>query len=236
MGLWVYGGEPNIEINRVHLTQTESPRLDLDLYKYQLDRLSSALLVDDYNFNYPVLSTSCQLESNLVFPKDSYISGSYVINIISKFIKELPYDDIDIYFKCQKDAEDFVKVNQHLLTRFNFNSPICTYGWYGGEKLNLIYGVKYSSVEDLIGRFDIRACSVAIDPNNKLFFCVENAIYDILTQTIVFNPVPKSISVRRLEKYVKKGFTLDTYQGLFFSELVKSPIYSPELELQTKQY
>lgn len=50
------------------------------------------------------------------------------------------------------------------------------------------------------------------------------------------NPVPRGVSVRRFTKYIKKGFEADKYQNLFFVELLRSDIYSAELELMTKEY
>lgn len=211
-----------------------------DLYKEQISHLASALLVDDYNPHVEV--DSCQITgiSNFTFPKDALISGSFIMHYVAKLLcsSDLQYDDIDIYFKCKADAEAFAKtnINNSTFGGFNFNNPMCAYGHTGKDKINLIYGVEYDSPAHLISRFDIRACSMAIDPNNNTLHVVRGSVKDATTKDIVFNPVPRGVTVRRLTKYLKKGFEIKKYQSLFFAELIRSPIYSPELELMTKEY
>jgi hypothetical protein len=99
-----------------------------------------------------------------------------------------------------------------------------------------IYGVEYDSPEHLITRFDIRACSMAIDPNTNMLYVVRGSIEDTTRKQLVFNPVPRGVSVRRFTKYIQKGFTPDKHQNVFFVELLRSDIYSQELELMTKDY
>jgi hypothetical protein len=153
------------------------------------------------------------------------------------------YDDIDIYFKNKEDAQKFINMNQSLrdiksgnISGIDYSNPMCIYTHTGKEKINLIYGVEYDKPGDLISRFDIRACSMAIDPNSDTLYVVKGAMEDATNRRIVFNPVPRGVTVRRLTKYIKKGFTIDGHQSLFFAELVRSDIYSPELELMTKNY
>ena len=101
-------------------------------------------------------------------------------------------------------------------------------------KINLIYGVHYTSAGYLISRFDIRACSMAIDPNQKQLYVVRGAVEDATMKRLNFNPIPRATTIKRFTKYIKRGFEADKYQNLFFVELLRSPIYSPELEILTK--
>lgn len=114
--------------------------------------------------------------------------------------------------------------------------PICTYARLNRMKVNLIYGIEYASPEDLISSFDIRACSMAIDPATKILYVVSGSLEDLFNKTLVFNPVPRSASVARLIKYVGKGLEPSPYQRLFFAELIKSGIYSADIELKTGLY
>jgi hypothetical protein len=208
------------------------------LFKYQMNHLTSALLIDDYNPQVEIDSCSFGTKPCLKFPDGALISGSFIMSLVAQQLNGtlLTWDDIDIYFKTQADAEFFVKMNQKDLSTFDFKSPICAYGFYGSDKVNLIYGVQYDSPAHLISRFDIRACSMAVDPNKEVLYVVRGAPDDASRKILAFNPVPRGVSVRRLIKYTKKGFEMDTHQGVFFAELIKSDIYSAELELSTNKY
>lgn len=217
----------------------EEYKLGEDLYKWQIDHLSSAIIVDDYAAPVKVDKAHIKLDTKLQWGQGALLSGSFVMNIVSKSVGHVDtkYDDIDIYFKCKADAQEFATVNgKNGLTAYDFTNPMCAYGFFGSEKVNLIYGVEYDSPEHLISRFDIRACSMAIDPALGVLYVVRGSIQDATRKILTFNPVPRGVSVRRLEKYVTKGFKLDTHQGLFFADLIKTDIYSPTLELMTKAY
>lgn len=214
-------------------------KLGKDLYDYQINHLGNALLVEDYDANVIIDSCSIQLKTAFKFPKDCLISGSFVMHHITKQLCGIDhkYDDIDIYFKTKEDAQEFLTLNgepNHYA--FDFKNPMCAYGFLGPNKLNLIYGVKYKDVGNLISRFDIRACSMAIDPNTNMLYAVEGALDDATRKILTFNPVPRGVSVRRFTKYIQKGFTPDKHQNVFFVELLRSDIYSQELELMTKDY
>jgi hypothetical protein len=209
-----------------------------DLYDYQIGHLASALIVDDYNPAVEIDTSIVSAKTDFLFPKDALLSGSFVMHHVAKHVGhvDLPYDDIDIYFKTKEDAQLFISMNSITNNRFNFDSPMCAYGTVGEHKINLIYGVEYDSPGHLISRFDIRACSMAIDPTSNTLFVVKGAIEDATRRQITFNPVPRGVSVRRLTKYIKKNFEIEKYQSLFFVELVRTDLYSAELELMTKEY
>jgi hypothetical protein len=208
-----------------------------DLYDYQIGHLASALIIDDYNPAVELDTSVMSAKTDFLFPKDALLSGSFVMHHVAKHIGhiDLPYDDIDIYFKTKEDAQAFIAVNG-IPAYFNFDGPMCAYGTVGEHKMNLIYGVEYNSPGHLISRFDIRACSMAIDPTSNTLFVVKGAIEDATRKQITFNPVPRGVSVRRLTKYIKKGFEIEGYQSLYFVELVRTHLYSAELELMTKEY
>lgn len=207
-----------------------------DLYDHQLGHLANALIVEDYDAAVEVDTATLNVESSYVFPVGSLVSGSFVMNYVSTHVGKVPhqYDDIDIYFKSIDDAKDFVRNNS--MYGFQFTNPMCAYGQHNGNKFNLIYGVEYTSPENLISRFDIRACSMAIDINNKMLYVVRGSVEDATQKQITFNPVPRGATIRRLTKYIKKGFEIEKHQSVFFVELLRSNIYSQELELMTKEY
>jgi hypothetical protein len=203
-------------------------------YKRQLEQLANYLLIKDkplleiatYNVNGKI--------GSLKWPnKGEIIAGSFVASTISKSLKlqDWKAKDIDIFFKSEADALEFAKIN-NLFLRPTGN-PMCVYTTYGDEIVNLIYGVKFESPDELISNFDIRAISTAFDPNTNKIYEVVGAAYDSNVKRIVYNPVPRSASIRRLVKYVEKGFSIDKHQRLFFAQLISSELFSPEIELQT---
>lgn len=217
--------------------QTATLKTGKDLFDEQIGHLGSALLVDDYNANVIVDTCTLNGSTKFKFPQGALLSGSYVMSIVGRNIggTKVEYDDCDIYFKTKDDAKKFVTDNQMHGVHVGDN-VMCAYGYHEGQKFNLIYGVEYDSPEHLITRFDIRACSMAIDPNTNTLYVVRGSIEDTTRKQLVFNPVPRGCSLRRYAKYITKGFHADSHQNLFFVELLKTDIYKPELELLTKEY
>lgn len=227
----------------IQLANATKPLLSgKDLYDWQLSHLGSALIIEDYDAPVEINSGEAKFKTDFIFPKDSLISGSYAMHLGAKNIQcgtsTIKHDDIDIYFKTKEDAQEFLKLNtsQGPIDGFAFENHICTYGYINLHKINLIYGVEYENPGHLISRFDIRACSMAIDVNASMFYVVRGALEDATKKQLVFNPVPRGVSVRRFAKYIEKGFKTEKYQNLFFVELLKSSCYKPELELLTKEY
>ena len=219
--------------------QGSLPKTGKDLYDHQLGHLANALIIDDYDAEVEVDKCTISAGSNFKFPHGALLSGSFVMHHIAKYVGsvDIQYDDIDIYFHNKSEAQSFLTMNNYdIYTGFNFTNPMCAYGYLNGHKVNLIYGVEYDSPSHLISRFDIRACSMALDPNTNMLYVVHGAIEDATRKRIVFNPVPRNVTIRRLTKYIKKSFDIDKYQSLFFVELARSNIYSAELELMTKEY
>lgn len=217
--------------------QGSTLKKDKELYEEQLNHLGSALLVDDYNPGVTVDTCSIQTQFNLSFPQGALLSGSYVMHVVAQQLHggKVDFDDIDIYFKNKTDAQEFIKNNKFYGINIDDN-PMCYYGHQDGQKFNLIFGVEYDSPDNLITRFDIRACSLAIDPNTLTLYAVRGAAEDISVKKLTFNPVPRGCSLRRYAKYIAKGYTAESYQNMFFVELLKTDIYKPELELLTKEY
>lgn len=210
---------------------------DQQIYDANIKKLANALLLDDPDPQVEMQEfTIYQSRDTLKFPDGSLIAGSFIMNLAANIFnsKDIAYDDIDIYFKSKAHATEFFELNG-LTDKTNL-SDICTYDCINGIKFNFIYGIKFDSPRDLLGKFDIRACAIAVDPNASKMYCVQGTLQDIMARKINFNPVPRGVSVRRLVKYVEKGFSIDRYQRLFFVELLKTDIYSPELEILTKEY
>lgn len=215
-------------------------KVDEDLYKLQTSHLSNALLIDDYDPMLDVDTYSITFQDKLKWPnKGELISGSFIARAMTEAVYgacNFHAEDVDIYFHTKEDAKEFVELNG--MWGFDFDNPVCAYGNGNGDGIayNLIWGIEYRDPANLVSRFDIRACAIAVDPNTMLVHAVRGAVDDASCNKIVFNPVPRGVSIRRLVKYVEKGFQIDPHQRLFFSELVRSNLYSTELELITGAY
>ncbi len=217
---------------------TEKPALnDDEYYKYACDTLAAYLLIEDTIPSLDVVETSFSCPNGLLWlNRGEIIAGSSVMSTVAKatFGADLVSNDIDIYFKSKDDAVAWAYLNKFMTPKFDpqvaFENPICTYGFIGDSKINLIYGIPYASTKDLISRFDIRACSMALDFNNNTLYSVKGALSDIGNKAIKFNPVPRSVTIKRLVKYVEKGFKINSNQRLFFVELLKTNLYSAELD------
>lgn len=216
---------------------------DEERYKWQSDIRANYILVDDVNPAVPVGSVKPStpiLQSSIKWPnRGELIAGSFMCNVVDN-APSVGYEDVDIYFKGRDEVVNFLNMNPRMAQ----TSSIATakvairavlHGPPGvsNQECNLIFGVDYSSPADLITRFDIRACSIALDPGSNTVHYVVGAADDVIMQRIVYNPVPHNTTVARLVKYTKKGFEIDPYQRVFLAELLSSDNYNPELEIST---
>lgn len=209
-------------------------------YDWQMSIRSNYLLLgDDKNFQIPIdviSSLHKVIHSNIIWiHRGELIAGSFLCNIASG--ADVRHGDIDIYFKCKADADHFVQVNRvHVWpNQFpgTYTNKVAVKAVHDNYQLNLIFGIQYSDPKDLISRFDIRACSIAYDPQFNLVYAVRGALADAVNKRIVFNPIPHNTTVARVVKYAQKGFDMEAYQRLFFAELIRSNMYNPDLELST---
>lgn len=223
---------------KIHLpTLTTNRKLSLEgesYFKWQMEVRANYLLLDDHNIDVPVNSlrvTSNIVRSNLKWLNNGeLIAGSYTSSLMSE--SRMPANDYDIFFKSKADALEFRKMNFPQSIPIYANDLACTVqrGW---DLFNLIHGVPYKDPADLISKFDIRACSTALDVNTYFFHYVEGADHDCAEKHIVYNPTPRNTSIGRLVKYIQKGFKIDAHQRLFLADLIRSNQYDPNLELIT---
>jgi hypothetical protein len=210
---------------------------DKERYEWQVEARANYILIED---DTPVVATDKYelvkdiIDSNLVWlDKGELIAGSFLCNIV-EHASPIQVSDVDIYFKCKDDAKLFLNKNTFLFTLDNFSkATVSVTAELGDIKLNLIFGINFDSPEDLITRFDIRACSIAYDPSKKTIYWVRGALSDCDKRRIIYNPIPHNTTISRLVKYIEKGFHIDPYQRLFLAELISSDMYNSDLEIST---
>lgn len=156
------------------------------------------------------------------------VAGSYMSAAVNKSIR---YNDIDVYFYSKEHANLWCKINYISIPEYVFD--LCATVYRKGVKINLIIGIPFNSVEDLISSFDIRACAIAYVPETNKIIEVEGALDDCKHKRIIFQTGAKYITVKRLVKYLDKGFSIDEYQQVIFSELIR---FKPNRDLEILEY
>ena len=209
---------------------------DEERYNWQMSVRANYLLLEDDKAKlkvdistppHPLLDTTLRWIN-----RGETIAGSFMCGVVP--YSSVPHADIDIYFKCKEDVNDFMRSNRNMHTRHV--NEVLTYTYAVEDKkyeFNLIHGIPYNDPEDLISRFDIRACSIALNPCTNTLYSVSGSFSDIVAKRITYNPIPRGTTIARLIKYIQKGFIIDAHQRLFLSELIRSNQYNPEIELMT---
>lgn len=207
-----------------------------DLFNYQMNGIANSVILGDFHETCKTYTKQVDSSTDFKFINvGEVIAGSSICNILNNHIEA---NDIDIYVHSIDDAIKLLDINNvtHDLKGKLVDLTECkvcfTVVWRG-IKINLIWGVKYKDAEDLISRFDIRACSMAFDPNSSIFTVLAGALEDSINMDIHFNLNPRSISVARLLKYISKGFKIDKYQRVVFAELIRTGHHFNDLELTT---
>lgn len=204
-------------------------------YEWQMSVRANYLLLGDKNVNVPVTARSApfsMIQSKILWPhRGELIAGSFMSNIA--YGADIKNKDIDVYFKNEAEAVNFMNMNSISNHHIIAKGQVAVQVWCENQIFNLIHGIAYDDAKDLITHFDIRACSVAYDPQYNMVWNVDGSLYDAVQKRIVFNPVPHNTTIARVLKYAQRGFDMDPYQRLFFAELIRSDMYNTDLEIST---
>ena len=205
------------------------------MFQQQMDDITENILLDaPTNLSFDIIE-SVKVKDDVKWTLEEVVAGSSISNI---FNAKIATSDVDVYFKTIESANLFAKLNKveqqvaWNLVKQKDQLKMCAWVTLNNRKYNLIWGYKYKNIEDLISRFDIRACAMAYDPCWNKITLVQGALHDALDKRIVWQTTARNISVHRLIKYSKKGFTIDKYQKVIFAELLKEK-FNMELELNT---
>lgn len=203
-------------------------------YAIQLEQLSNYLLlgdIPDLNIKHFQPRAKGNLTNLKWINRGELIAGSFMAH---QYNENIPYSDVDVYFHSEVDARDWLSLNNIPNYYMQVTSPdMCGVCRAFDTPINLIWGVQFKDAESLLTRFDIRAISIAFNPNTNMTSYVQGAISDCRFKRLIFNPVPRGTSIARILKYSEKEFEISPKQRLFFANLVQSALYNPELELKT---
>lgn len=236
-----FWAKKQLKAHKNNNAKLNTPFNENQYYKRQLDILANAMFIDDYFSNmkviaYPILNNGNPTPNLRWLDKGEPVSGSFITNTTSKILnlkEEIEYNDIDIYFRSKEDVIEFTKLNNIDLPEDQRQNQMCFYVTGNNHRYNLIYGVNFLTVEDLISKFDVRACSVAFCPNKNEFYALDGTVEDTYAKKIVFNPLPRTTTISRLIKYVNKGFYISAHQRAFMAQPIRTNNYLIDLELNT---
>ena len=193
-------------------------------YEKQLDEIQNYILLNDKpEFEFEIVDANLEyglhwLKNSSDKMKGEIIAGSFMCNYFNGSVE---YNDIDIYFHSKEHAISWCKINDIILP-ISFVHSLCATVYKNFKKYNLIIGIPFENAQDLISKFDIRACAIAYDPLNCKIINVKGAVGDCINKRIVFQTQAKAITVKRLVKYIEKGFSIHPYQRVIFVELLKT--------------
>ena len=148
-------------------------------------------------------------KDNLLYPipelslsKNVWIAGGA---IRSSLLGER-YSDIDIFGKSKEDLNTFATTLNGFKLVYD-SETLKTYR-KGNEKVQLIYR-DYDSIESCIESFDYTICQFAM--NDEGLFCNPDSLIHLFRKRLVvneINPEWAADSLRRMQKYIKAGFTI----------------------------
>ncbi len=147
---------------------------------------------------------------------DTWIGGG----AIRDSLINIRYTDIDIFGVSREKLDLFIENNLKDCKQV-YNSDLLKTYIKGRDKIQVIYRFS-ESVESCLQRFDFTICQFAYD--GKDVYCNPQALLDIYRKRIVINNLDASVlgSMKRLQKYIQKGYTICDGGLLQFAEKIRS--------------
>jgi hypothetical protein len=167
------------------------------------------------------------------FPADLFFN---TINLIEKKNTQFTYGDIDVFCSKKSIVSDVDKI----LTEFGYGKVHTTtraISYTNSSKIIQVilpydddnYPRLHESFEQhVIDYFDFTCCQVILTSNNTLK-CSQSTINSIIEQKIEPTDMGE-IHPKRVEKYIKKGFTLSSGILFMLSSTLSDPEFFENLE------
>lgn len=115
--------------------------------------------------------------------------------------------DIDIFFKNNKDLKQALDQFNKSITPV-FSNDCVTNFKIKGYTIQFIGAYFFKNPQETINKFDFTACSAAVD--KKTIYFAESFFEDINKKSLIIQRLPyPCATLKRLQRYVKKGFTID---------------------------
>lgn len=115
--------------------------------------------------------------------------------------------DIDIFGATKEKLDAFIEANLKDAKEVYTSDRMRTF-IKDGNKIQVIY-IYYASIAAALDSFDFTLCQFAYD--GKDVYCNPQSLLDIFRKKIVIHKLNKEFaidSLRRVQKYIKKGYTI----------------------------
>lgn len=118
--------------------------------------------------------------------------------------------DIDFF---STSRESMYKLVKHLRSKYNYKAFLITknaikgYGEIRGKRYDIdIVKKPFQNITDCLDNFDFTVCCFGVSADK--FSYHESAPFDLIRKRLVVHRLPHPVdSIKRLQKYIKKGFT-----------------------------
>lgn len=118
-------------------------------------------------------------------------------------------NDIDLFFSGQADFDNAINTLKGLGGKVIFETPNAIKVSYKGKSYDLVRARWYNQAEDIVNSFDFTVCAIALTKEPLSLTCHDDFFIDLTTRRLKINSIPFPIdTLRRLQKYIKKGFTI----------------------------
>lgn len=172
---------------------------DLDTYKMRLDTIMKQIgevFRVTCTFPYQIVTAGGVWRG--IFDLNDYIQDVDLFPVGAT----MPADIVEMFIKHAR------KCGWYLIFKCPENT-MATFKTAEGLKVQLIYNQPYSSIEDLLSTFDIRACKLAYNYGHNQLVYASNAASDIKLKEIVLDNITYPVAtLSRIEKYKRKGYTI----------------------------
>ncbi len=117
------------------------------------------------------------------------------------------YSDIDIFGSSKEGLDTFIDANLKECKEIFTSDRMRTFT-KGNDKVQVIY-ILSETIEKCLDSFDFTLCQFAYDGNSV--YCNPQSLVDIFRKRIVIHKLSNEFvidSLRRMQKYIKKGYTI----------------------------
>lgn len=153
--------------------------------------------------------------------KNVILAGGFLTSI---FGNNDDFNDVDLFFKTEKDANAFFSK-----TLFKKNPVIKTQNaetfQYHDKVVQVIKRPDLNgSAKEILSRFDFTINQVAYDFATRKFYMGKEFFIDLAAKRLTYNVHAKNpiSSLKRIVKYVKRGYSIDTQEILKLAIAVKN--------------
>lgn len=139
---------------------------------------------------------------------DFQFDGTWIAGgAIRDSLVDAKYSDIDIFGTSKEKLDLFIETNLKGCKKVHDTDRIKTF-YKGKDKIQVIY-MDNADIEACLSRFDFKMCQFAYD--GESIYTFGESLINLFRKKITINNIDPQFAVdslRRLQKYIQKGFTI----------------------------